>query len=245
MTPTGRVVYTVGEYKQPILWSMNMDGSDRKPLTDNTSFLPSASRDGRFIAYVSTVGGANHIWLMDTNGHNNMQLTDGPGEISPSITPNGNWVVYASLGEGPSSLWKISTNSGQPNQLTSGFIARKPVMSPDGTMIACIYREKEAGEWRTAILSSDGGRPLKTFAIPYYPNQIMRWAPDSKALIYPKRQDGVDNLWQQPLDGSAPRQITNFTEDLILHFDGLNADSEFIVSRGRRKGDIALVKGFK
>jgi eukaryotic-like serine/threonine-protein kinase len=245
VTPAGRFVYTVGEYEQSILWSMKIDGSDRKPLTDNTGFLPSASLDGRFIAYVSTEKGVHHIWLMDTNGRNNKQLTDGPGEFSPSITPDGNWVVYASLGKGRNSLWKISTSNGHTIQLTSGFIARKPVVSPDGTMIACSYREKEVDEWKIAILSLDGGRLLKTVVIPYYQYQVIRWAPDNKALVYPKRLAGVDNLWKQSLDGSAPSQITYFTEDLILHYDVLNTGSEFVLSRGGRRRDIALVKGFK
>ena len=41
------------------------------------------------------------------------------------------------------------------------------------------------------------------------------FTPDGKALVYPVRQNGVDNLWQQPLDGGSARQITNFNSDTI------------------------------
>ncbi len=41
------------------------------------------------------------------------------------------------------------------------------------------------------------------------------FTPDGKALVYPVRQNGVDNLWQQPLDGGSGRQITNFDSDTI------------------------------
>ena len=48
------------------------------------------------------------------------------------------------------------------------------------------------------------------------------FTPDGRALVYPVREAGVDNLWLQPLDGgaSAAKRITNFTTDLIdaYHF---------------------------
>jgi eukaryotic-like serine/threonine-protein kinase len=48
------------------------------------------------------------------------------------------------------------------------------------------------------------------------------FTPDGRALVYPVREAGVDNLWLQPLDGStsAGKRITNFSTDLIdaYHF---------------------------
>ena len=37
--------------------------------------------------------------------------------------------------------------------------------------------------------------------------------------MYPIEQNQVDNLWLQPLDGSAGRQITNFSNDKIQSFE--------------------------
>ena len=39
------------------------------------------------------------------------------------------------------------------------------------------------------------------------------FTPDGRALVYPVREAGVDNLWLQPLDASASaaKRITNFT----------------------------------
>ena len=36
--------------------------------------------------------------------------------------------------------------------------------------------------------------------------------------MYSIRENGVDNLWFQPLDGSRGRQITNFPSDTIQTF---------------------------
>jgi Tol biopolymer transport system component len=178
-------------------------------------------------------------------GHNNRQLTNGGGENQPSVTPDGNWVVYTSLAKERNSLWKISTDGGQPIQLTRDVITVRPVVSPDGTMIACTYRMDETDRWKIAILPFTGGLPLMTFALPQPYNQIIRWTSDSKALIYLDKRDGTHNLWRQPLNGSEPSQITNFTEDLILHHDRLNVGNEFILSRGGRRRDIILMKSFK
>ena len=243
-TADDRVVFTAGDYEDSNLWSIGTDGSNLTRLTSNTGFLPSASLEARLIAYVSTEGGARHIWLMDTDGKNNRRLTSGGGENQPSLTRDGQWVIYSSLGAQRGTLWKVSTRGGEPVQLTKEGIAIRPVVSPDGTKIACAFRSDETDNWKIAVLSISGGKPQKTFAFPYSYNQIVRWTSDSKALLYVDKRDGVGNIWQQPLDQSAPRQITNFKEDLILHYDVLRGASGLVLSRGGRRRDIALVTHF-
>ena len=166
VTSTGRIVYTVGEYAASQLWSMNLDGTDRRLLTKNYGVHPASSKDGQTIAYVSSEGGAHHIWLVNTDGQNNHQLTFGDGENYPSMTPDGEWVVYISRAKERGTLWKIPKTGGQSVQLTFAGIIVNPVVSPDGKMIACTYRTDEADRWKIAILPFDGGEPLKTFAVP-------------------------------------------------------------------------------
>lgn len=45
-----------------------------------------------------------------------------------------------------------------------------------------------------------------------------RFTPDGKGVVYPIRNNQVENLWLQPLDGSAGKQITNFKTDTIKIF---------------------------
>jgi len=44
------------------------------------------------------------------------------------------------------------------------------------------------------------------------------FTPDGRALVYPIRVSGVDNLWQQPIEAGAGHQITNFAVDDISAF---------------------------
>jgi Tol biopolymer transport system component len=241
----GRIVYASTENQQSDLWSINANGSDGRKLTYDSGFFPTASRDGRLVAYVSAQGSTLHIWCMDADGGNKKQLTKGAGESHPSISPDGQWIVYTPLGEGRNTLWKVSTAGGSPVQLTRDSMAIKPVVSPDGTRIACVHRTDEADRWKIAVLSADGGTPLMSFALPYPYNQVIRWTLDSKALIYVDRREGVYNLWRQPLDGAAPTQITNFTEDAIFYYDWLGDEEQLIVSRGAKTRDIVLIRNFE
>ena len=47
---------------------------------------------------------------------------------------------------------------------------------------------------------------------------LVRFSRDGKAVVYPIRENGVDNLWLQPLDGSKGKQITDFTSEHIYDF---------------------------
>ena len=63
-------------------------------------------------------------------------------------------------------------------------------------------------------------------------------------MIYDSIQNGVHNLWKQPMDGSRPQQLTNFTSDLIYYF-ALSPDRKrLVLSRGNATLDIVLIKDF-
>jgi Tol biopolymer transport system component len=73
----------------------------------------------------------------------------------------------------------------------------------------------------------------------------LRWTADNRAIIYVLTRNGVSNLWAQPLDGSAPKQLTNFTSDLIFAFDFSRGGRQLALSRGTRSSDVVLISNFK
>jgi hypothetical protein len=63
-------------------------------------------------------------------------------------------------------------------------------------------------------------REKRRFDIP----RAIRWAPDSRSVLYIKNEGGVSNLWRQPISGEPPKQISHFNSLLIRSFD-LSPDS--------------------
>lgn len=241
--PNGQVIYSVEENGRLNLWSLNRDGSSNAvQLTNAGASAPATTADGKYLVYASVRTGVRHLYRLDLATRTEVQLTDGGGETYPSLSPDGRWVVYGSLAGKRNTLWKVSIDGGPPEQLTKDSIIIRPVVSPDGKSIACTFRKEEADKWKIAILPFAGGEPLQILNIPRPYNQILRWTNDSKALFYLDEKNGVSNIWKQPLDGSPPNQITQFTEDVIYHYDRFGAGESFVLTRGRTMRDIVLIR---
>jgi Tol biopolymer transport system component len=168
-----------------------------------------------------------------------VQLTKGSGEEAPSFSPDSKWVVYTALNHGKPIVLKVPVEGGEPVPLTEQP-AQRPLVSPDGKYIACVY------DGKVAIIPFDGGKPIQTFdKIPLVYPQIIRWMPDSRALCYLNVQGGVTNIWSQPIDGTTPRQVTNFKEDLIFRYAWSQDGGTLACERGTQISDIIMVSDFK
>ena len=71
---------------------------------------------------------------------------------------------------------------------------------------------------------------------------LLRFSPDGKAVVYPARENGVDNLWMQPLDGSKGRQLTNFTSERIYDFHWSFDGKQLAIVRGHNDSDVVLIR---
>jgi len=243
-TPDGKLVYPL---KQPVgadLYLLDLANGIRKQLTANAgdNVLPSVSADGRYIVFMSDRAGAPHIWRMDIDGGNLKQLTDHHDEEDPVVSPDSQWVAYE-MYLNKSTLWKVGIDGGQPTQITDKY-SENPVFSPDGKQIACLYLAQPAGSQTLAILPSEGGEPIKT--LPFTgPITNLRWTVDGRALVYGATRNGVTNLWAQPIDGSAPKQLTNFASERIFTFDFSRDGKQIALSRGTMTSDVVLISNFK
>ena len=57
-------------------------GTVRRLTSEGSNEEPNFSRDGRYIAYTSTRGGSQAIWVMTVEGRNHVQVSSGPGVYS-------------------------------------------------------------------------------------------------------------------------------------------------------------------
>ncbi|MFZ0802377.1 MAG: hypothetical protein WAN70_09435 [Terriglobales bacterium] len=68
---------------------------------------------------------------------------------------------------------------------------------------------------------------------------------DGKAVAYPVRENGVDNIWIQPIDGSPGRQITKFDSEQILSFHWSPDGKNLGILRGHTDSDVVLLQESK
>jgi TolB protein len=243
-TPDGKLIYPAKQSVGGDLYLLDLANGTRKQLTANAgdNVVPAVSADGRYVVFMSDRTGTFHIWRMDIDGGNLKQLTDHQDEEVPNISPDSHWVAYE-MYLNKSTIWKVGINGGQPTQITDKA-SENPVFSPDGKWIACLYLAQAAGSYTLAILPSEGGEPIKT--LPFTgPITNLRWSVDGRALVYGFTRNGVTNLWAQPIDGSAPKQLTNFASERIFNFDFSRDGKQIALSRGTQTSDVVLISNFK
>ncbi len=240
-TPDRKIVYA----SDADLYSIDSRGGTPRQLTANSraNGIPSTPRDGRYIIFVSDRTGVPCIWRMDMDGGNPKQLTDGY-DVDPHCSLDGHWLVYTHISNA-GTIWKVPIDGGQPAQLTERP-SYSAAISPDGKQIVCSYLEEPNSPVKLAILPLEGGQPIRTFALPNgFPETNLRWTMDGRSIVYGVRRGSVSNLWAQPVDGSAAKQLTNFTSDLIFSFD-FSADGKGLaLSRGTQTSDVVLISSFK
>jgi Tol biopolymer transport system component len=192
---------------------------------------------------MSDRAGMPNIWRMDIDGANPKRLTD-TNSVSPHVSPDGRWVVYSYFAN-KYTTWRVDIEGGQPVQVTDKY-SEVPVVSPDGKQIACLYFEDANAPPKIALLPFAGGPPSRVLPLANgNPDTRLRWMPDGSAIVYGIRRNGVTNLWAQPVDGSPPRQITNFPSDRIFAFDFSRDGKQVALARGTLTNDVVLISGFK
>jgi serine/threonine protein kinase/Tol biopolymer transport system component len=247
-TPDGKIVYRSRASGNPDIWIMDSDGRNQKQLTDDAYYerSPSVTPDGRYVVFDSLRSGTQQLWRIDIDGSNLKQLTTGIGAFSPHCSPDGKWVAYNSFGSSGFITWKVSIDGGEPVQVINKS-AQLPAVSPDGKLIACYFLDQQTGVTKIALLPVEGGDPVKLFDLPQTANrgEAIRWTPDGRALTYINTRGIVSNIWLQPIDGSPPKQLTDFKTDRIFSFDWSRDGKWLACSRGVVDSDVVLIKDFR
>ena len=52
-------------------------------------------------------------------------------------------------------------------------------------------------------------------------------------------------MWEQPLNGSAARQITNFTSGYIFDFAWSRDSKQLLLAKGTHSSDVILISNFR
>jgi Tol biopolymer transport system component/predicted Ser/Thr protein kinase len=220
---------------------MNMDGSQRTPLMPNVRSFNTLSNCGdRYIVFDSNTGKQMELLRTDADGGNPTKL--GEEALGSDCSPDGKWVLYWTTRK----HYRVPVEGGTPEELSSlppsaGIVA----ISPDGKWIAYGFQEGDPVPVpKVGVVAAAGGPPIYTFLLPRGVNGL-RWSPDGKGLQCLVTRNGATNVWEQPLAGGAPRQVTNFTAGRIFDFSWSRDGKQLFLARGENTSDVILISNFR
>src|SRR5262249_23451419 len=223
------------------LSQMNQDGSQRSVLTPANNVLAVSPCGDRYYVFIVVTGTDVELWRMDTDGGNPVKLAS-PARLA-SCSPDGSQVLFSGR---VAKHFRVPVTGGTPVEVADiPFVAQSATYSPDGKWIAYPYQEgSPIPITKFAVIPASGGPPVRVFTYPSNSGGLL-WARDSKAIDIIETRNGVSNLLEWPLDGSASRKITNFTDSRIFDASWSLDGTQLFLARGQNTSDVVLFTNFR
>jgi Tol biopolymer transport system component len=197
-----------------------------------------------------------NVWRADADGSNLVQLTIGADGEDPVCSQDGKWVYYVDATKRQPMRIPLDGGQSEPvpgSTVGNGYYAHGNIaLSRNGDRLMYLAKVKTLGrqdvQLKAVIVRLAGGSGEAPQLVDVdqrigYPPQF---TPDGKGIAYPIQesswQNGGDNIWIDPLDGSAKRRITNFPSDTTRVFYWSPDGKTLGVLRSRTDSDIVVLR---
>ncbi len=204
-----------------------------------------------FSTYLRDGKTSYNIWRVDANGSRPKQLTSGKDEEWPLCSPDGASFYYED--NATSWIMKMPIDGGSPELIKAGvvptgFMEGAANLSLDGRWMpeieSILDPATQTSTHKVALVdvatNSEASvkyiEPRADIALP------IAITPDGKAVAYTIVENGVGNVWVQPLDGSPGHRLTNFTSDQIRTFQFSPDGKSLAVARFHVVSDVVLLR---
>ncbi|MGA8430757.1 MAG: protein kinase [Candidatus Sulfotelmatobacter sp.] len=202
---------------------------------------------GRYVVFMMGTGELvrQDIWRADASGGNLRKLTSGVRDDYPVCSPDSRWVYFKD--NTTQRIMKVSIDGGVTETVADMPISSLFDISPDGnTAVFATVDHAHGHEEKLVLLDTTTGQSRKAMN---FERQrmgfLLRFSGDGKSIIYPVREKGVDNLWQQPLDGSPGKYLTSFKSEHIWDFHWSWDGNKLAVVRGHDESDVVLMRDMR
>ena len=191
---------------------MDYDGFGQRAISahETLSMSPDWSPTGDTIAYMSYVGGAPGIYLVDIrDGAKTSVVTSGDLNISPAVSPDGQRIAFArSVGRGNTEIFVTNRDGSDMRRLTNyGGIDTNPAWSPTGREIA--FTSNRAGSVQIYVMSAEG-TDLRRVTFEGRYNDGVTWSPDGTKIAHSSRRQ--DNKFDIAITDHVTLQTLFLTE---------------------------------
>jgi TolB protein len=206
----GRIVYTSYVNLFPQIYSMNIDGSDKKevPTGVDLNASPSISPDGTQIVFAGAQRGNSDICVVGSNGGNLRRLTNTRSlEAAPEWSPTGRQILYTSDQTGVPQIWLMEAEGTSPRQFSfAGNWNDEGMWSPDGARIAFACRNE--GDFNICVMDIATGRTVQLTS--EGSNAHPAWSPDGEKIVYHSKRGGSTQIYtMDAADGKNKRLLTD------------------------------------
>jgi len=153
------------------------------------------------IVYASGASGRWDLWMVDSNGVGQKQLTSDSGNnFSPSVSPDGRYIVFISDRKGSNHVWRIDIDGSNARQLTFNPGARTPECLRGDEVLYTVGGRV----WKVPI---DGGEPVQIIAKD--PGKVLTISPDDKWIAIQEFEPTAIRIAVYPIEGGESHNIVD------------------------------------
>lgn len=254
-TPDGKLL--VADYEK--ITRMDPDGQNAIVLVNDPSagilgFSPCGNRF-LLLTWAYHQNNVVVIWRTNADGSAPLQLTSQYYETDPVCSSDGKWVYF--LDRPANHVMRVPIDGGK-SELVPGTTVPNMFgyssMNVLGNALAVVADVNLQGtsqaraELATLPLEGNATAPARVQPLdPRYSelhslDPRVQGMPDSNAMVYPISENGVDNLWVQPLDGSPGHQLTHFTSEQISDYHWSPDGKTLAVIHEHDTSDVVLLR---
>jgi len=238
---------------------MTTGGSIETAFLSFTGRSPEPCEGGSRLVFEWDYRGGAHdvnVWRADADGSNLAQLTTGADGEDPVCSPDGKWVYYVDATKPQPMRIPLDGGPSEPipgSRIRNGYYSHGNIaLSRNGDRLMYLAKVKAPGrqdvQLRAVIVRLAGGSGEAPQLVDVdqrigYPPQFTL---DGKGIAYPIQetslQNGGDNIWIHPLNGSEKHRITNFPSDTTRVFYWSPDGKTLGVLRTRTDSDIVVLR---
>ena len=202
-----RLVYADWKYDNDDIWRAEVNGPGKispAKLIASTHFdgTPEYSPDGSKIAFTSDRSGHGEIWVCNSDGSNQIQLTSIGGAGSPRWFPDSHRLVFDLHKGSEVHIYSIAADGRVPRRLTNDLSEDvTPSVSHDGEWI--YFSSKRTGRFEIWRMPAEGGEAVQ---VTQNGGVVPIESPDGKIIYYAKAI-GETDVWKVPVAGGDETRV--------------------------------------
>ena len=183
------------------------------------------------------------IFIMDTNGHNKINLTEHPADdIQPTWSPTGEHILFVSDREGMHDLYLMEPDGSNVRRVFEEKSHRvAPIWSPDGKRIAYVHNRLQL----TLNIATKDGNGVKVLTVVddhLYVN--LAWSPDGTEIAF----DNIIRLHRTHIVNLQTRTVAPLLPELqfVIHNVEWSPDGKQLAFAGVEciKNQACRIKNF-